>query len=210
MFTGLVEQLGQVHSLQPRDGITRITIVMMDAANFACELGDSVAVNGVCLTVVGFGDGTKLEFEVSSETMNLTSLGQLKPTRGVNLERALRASDRLGGHLVSGHVDGQARVVAFDRRSDGSFLEILVPTHLARYVAMKGSITLDGVSLTVNQVHDEASGARVAVMLIPLTLEKTTLNERKVGDSINIEVDLVARYLERLLKGPQSLAAVEH
>ena len=201
MFTGIVERTGCVIARGPAvaAGITRLVLTPEGPSEFAVSLGDSVAVNGVCLTVAK-AEGAELAFDVSRETLAVTSLGALATGGLVNLERAMRLSDRLGGHIVSGHVDGLGRIMAWDKRPDGWRLEVLVPLELSRYVAPKGSITLDGISLTVNTVSDSAEGCRVGLMLIPVTLEKTNLVKRVVGDYVNVETDLIARYLERLVR----------
>jgi riboflavin synthase len=190
--------MGRVASITNLEGMARLVIAPQTAGEFETALGDSVAVNGACLTVAHIG-AEGLSFDVSRETLALTTLGGLKVGSEVNLERAMRVSDRLGGHMVSGHVDGKARILHWDKTPAGWGLEVLVPAELARYVAPKGSITLEGVSLTVNAVADRADGARVSLMLIPVTLERTTLGKTQVGDVVNLETDLIARYLERLV-----------
>ncbi len=194
MFTGIIEATGQIHSLQPRGGDIRLQIVSstLDFADVA--LGDSIAVSGVCLTAVEFFD-QGFGADVSRETLSRTSLGELTPGAWVNLEKALLPTTRLGGHLVSGHVDGLGRVI--DRRRDGRSerWRFEAPADLARYIAPKGSICINGVSLTVNEVD----GAIFGINLVPHTLENTQLHRLKDGDKLNIEVDLLARYVERLL-----------
>jgi riboflavin synthase len=195
MFTGIVETTGRLARIEPRGGDVRL---MIDAGAFDpgdVAIGDSIAVSGVCLTAIAIGSSGTLAFDVSTETLSRTSLGSLSVGERVNLEKALRLADRLGGHLVSGHVDGLGRVVAIeaDARSQRWMFEL--PPELARYVARKGSIAIDGVSLTVNEVD----GHRFGVNLIPHTIEVTTLGDRKVGDPVNVEVDMVARYIERLM-----------
>jgi riboflavin synthase len=195
MFTGIVETTGHVARIEPRGGDVRLLIDAgtLDIRDVA--IGDSIAVSGVCLTVVEIESSRTLAFDVSTETLARTSLGSLAEGARVNLEKALRLSDRLGGHLVSGHVDGLGRVVAIgmDARSQRWTFEL--PPGLARYAAPKGSIAIDGVSLTINEVDD----ARVGVNLIPHTIEVTTLGDRKIGDPVNVEMDMVARYVERLM-----------
>ncbi|MCE5231931.1 MAG: riboflavin synthase [Mizugakiibacter sp.] len=194
MFTGIVQAVGRVARLEARGGDVRLG-VEAPALDFAdVRLGDSIAVSGVCLTVVEL-DGTRFAADVSNETLALTTLGKLKPGDPVNLEKALRLADRLGGHLVSGHVDGVGTVIEVrpDARSQRWTFE--APAALARYVATKGSICIDGVSLTVNAVE----GRRFGVNLIPHTVEHTAFRARRPGDAVNLEVDLVARYVERLL-----------
>ncbi len=196
MFTGLIEDLGSVRSLQTAGGsgvITIATALPMDEI----APGDSIAVNGVCLTVTAFGDG-QFSADVSAESLSRTLLGELRPGQQVNLERALRLSDRLGGHLVSGHVDGLGKIT--ERRPDRNAVRFTVEVapSLGRYLAEKGSVAVDGISLTVNRVFDR--GFSFAV--IPHSLSRTTLQERRVGSRVNIETDLLAKYVERLL-GPQ-------
>jgi riboflavin synthase len=193
MFTGIVEATGRVARVEPRGGDVRLLI---DAGAFDLRdvaIGDSISVSGACLTAVAIENGM-LAFDVSTETLSRTSIGALGIGARVNLEKALRLSDRLGGHLVSGHVDGIGSVVAIqaDARSQRWTFEL--PAELARYAAPKGSIAIDGVSLTINEVD----GNRFGVSLIPHTIGVTTLGDRKIGDPVNIEVDMIARYVERL------------
>lgn len=198
MFTGIVQAVGRIASREQRGGDARLVI---DAGALILDdvaLGDSIAVAGVCLTVVAL-DGARWAADISAETLARTTLGALRVGDGVNLEKALRLADRLGGHLVSGHVDGVGAVARIDLApDDGSGASqrwtFRLPRELARYVAVKGSICVDGTSLTVNEVGDDDFG----VTLIPHTLGATTFGSRRAGDAVNIEVDLVARYLERL------------
>lgn len=194
MFTGIVQAVGRVRSLERRGGDVRLAIACDDLDLSDVQTGDSIAVAGCCLTAVAL-DGDSFAADVSNESLSLTTLGALRPGDGVNLEKALRLADRLGGHLVSGHVDGVGKVLSIttDARSQRWLFE--APAPLARYVAAKGSITVDGASLTVNEVD----GARFGVNLIPHTIAHTTFAERHAGDAVNLEVDVVARYLERLL-----------
>ncbi len=184
MFTGIVEELGRLESLD--DGRLRIaaTRVVEDVS-----IGDSIAVNGCCLTVVAFGDDW-WEADVSDETISRTSIRSLRPGDGINLERAVKMSDRLGGHLVQGHVDGVGEIV--DPVSD---LRVRVPESLTRYLVEKGSVTVDGVSLTVVDALDDG----FTVAIIPHTADVTTLGARRPGDLVNIEVDVMAKYVERLM-----------
>jgi len=196
MFTGIIQAIGEVRGLQPSGGDVRLRIATgkLDLGDVA--LGDSIAVNGVCLTAVELpGDG--FVADVSRETLSLTSLGQLKPGSSVNLEKALTLATRLGGHLVSGHVDGLGRVI--ERHDDARSVRFTIeaPDALARYIAHKGSITVDGTSLTVNAV----SGSRFELNIVPHTLQETVMDGYAAGSRVNLEVDLVARYLERLLLG---------
>ncbi len=194
MFTGIIVAKGRVVSLTERGGDLELGI---DAGALELErisLGDSVSVQGVCLTVT-VKDGTRFFADVSRETMSKTTLGALKPGSAVNLEPSLRAGDPLGGHWVSGHVDsvGKLRALVQDARSWR--FEFELPESLVRFVAAKGSICVDGVSLTVNKVD----GRRFDVNIIPHTLKATTLGELKIDDGVNIEIDVIARYLERLM-----------
>jgi len=192
MFTGIVQALGRIARIETRGGDLRL-FVDATALDAEVALGDSVCVCGVCLTVVAREAGT-LAFDVSNETMALTTLGALRAGDGVNLEPALRLSDRLGGHLVSGHVDGVGHVVSIEPDARSQRWTFEVPAALSRYIAAKGSVCVEGVSLTVNEV----AGNRFGVNLIPHTIEATTFRHKRVGDAVNIEVDLIARYLERL------------
>lgn len=211
MFTGLVECMGKLVSLQPSgsenalvdNGASDIRIrVEVDSpaensgANVFCadvQEGDSISVSGVCLTALDVS-ANGFSADVSNETLRLTSLGQLKVDASVNLEKALLPSSRLGGHFVSGHVDGLARVTNISHDARSQRWEFSAPQSLMRFIAVKGSVCLDGVSLTVNEVQDD----RFGVNLIPHTLAKTSLAKRAVGDYVNLEVDLIARYLDRL------------
>jgi riboflavin synthase len=192
MFTGIVEATGSIRSSTPTDQGARIEIAAGGLDLGDVRIGDSIAVDGCCLTVIR---KTALGFlvDVSQETMNCTT--GFAVGRAVNLEKALRLSDRLGGHLVSGHVDGVGEVTRFEPAGESWLLEVRVPVELAKYVARKGSVTISGVSLTVNHVDRD----RFDVNLIPHTLEVTNLKTLQPGAPVNLEVDLVARYLERLV-----------
>jgi riboflavin synthase len=196
MFSGIIQSVGTVAQLQARGGDVRLVLDVGDFDLVGIAIGDSIAVSGACLTVVAI-DAAMLSFDVSLETLSCTTLGELKSGSGVNLEKALRLADRLDGHLVSGHIDGVGRVVSIqdDARSQRWIFES--PPALAKYIASKGSICVDGVSLTVNEVD----GARFGVNLIPHTIAVTTFKDKRVGDAVNLEVDLIARYVERLLRG---------
>ena len=196
MFTGIVQATGSIHSSTPTDKGARIEIASGALDLGDVRIGDSIAVDGCCLTVI---ERTPLGFlvDVSQETLDCTT--GFAPGRAVNLAKALRLADRLGGHLVSGHVDGVGEVMRFEQVGESWLLEVRVPAALARYIARKGSITISGVSLTVNHVEAD----RFDVNLIPHTLEVTNLDALRPGARVNLEVDLVARYLERLLAAPQ-------
>jgi riboflavin synthase len=192
MFTGIVAAVGRIVSSEAASGGLRLRI---DAAGLALDdvaVGDSIAVNGVCLTAVAL-DRTGFEADVSNQTLDCTA-GFPAGAR-VNLEKALRLADRLGGHLVSGHVDGVGKVRRLEPAGDNWSLAIAAPAELAKYIARKGSIAVNGVSLTVNTVR----GAEFVVNLIPHTLQATNLHDLKVGNGVNLEADLLARYAERLL-----------
>jgi len=192
MFSGIVADVGLIKSAQDREGGLRLTVATKALGMDDVALGDSIAVNGVCLTVVEI-QGNDFTVDVSRETLSCTA-GLGKQGARVNLEKALRLSDRLGGHLVSGHVDGVGEVVAFNDLGESWRLVVRAPHALSRYIAMKGSITINGVSLTVNLV----AGSEFEVNLIPHTLEVTTLQELKAGAKVNLEIDLIARYVERM------------
>lgn len=191
MFTGLVAAVGRIAATERRALGTRLQIA---AALGALDIGESICVSGACLTVVTRTDDA-FSAEVTRETLERTTLGRLSAGDPVNLERAAALGDRLGGHLLTGHVDGIARVTRVEPAGDARDVEVEVPVELARFIAEKGSIALDGVSLTVNWVE----GARFGVMLIPHTLAVTTLGAIASGRELNLEVDLVARYVARLL-----------
>ena len=194
MFTGIIESVGRLSKSELRGGDARLGIDV-GALPFAdVRLGESIAVNGVCLTVVAF-DASSFEADASNETLSLTTLGSLKPGAPVNLERAMRPTDRLGGHLVSGHVDGVGKVVGIHQDARAQRWRFTAPPALLRYIAKKGSICVDGVSLTVNDADEE--GFEVA--LIPHTVAHTAFAQTGIGDGVNLEIDLVARYVERLL-----------
>lgn len=199
MFTGIIQAVGTIQTLQKKGGDVALSVAIGNLPMGHVKLGDSIAVNGVCLTAVQLTE-TSFVADVSRETLSLTSLGNLKTGSHVNLERALTLQDHLGGHLVSGHVDGLGHVVA--RRNDGrsEWFEIAAPKELAKYIAAKGSITIDGVSLTVNRVD----GCNFEINIVPHTLQETIIGGYQAGTSINLEVDQVARYLERLLLGDKA------
>jgi riboflavin synthase len=193
MFTGLIEDLGIVRELRKSADSLRLTVATGIAMN-ELELGESIAVNGICLTVVSFGDG-QFSADVSPETVSRSTLSALASGSRVNLERALRFGARLGGHLVSGHVDAVGTVVALVRDGNAHRFTFHLPAEVNRYVVEKGSVAIDGISLTVNSVTDDT----FSVAIIPLTLAETTLKERPVGSRVNIETDIIGKYVERLL-----------
>ena len=193
MFTGLIERIGKIKNVQHIGGDIRLTVMIPEWTG-ECNLGDSVAVNGVCLTVTEIKNGS-LSMDVSAESVSRTTLGSIKPGSPVNLERALRLSDRLGGHLVSGHVDGIGTVTKKETRHRSWLFRIEIPETLSRYVIEKGSVTVDGVSLTIN-----ACGKTFfEVNIIPETIKATTLLARNRGDRVNIETDLIGKYVEKML-----------
>ncbi|MEJ8545878.1 riboflavin synthase [Brevibacillus borstelensis] len=195
MFTGLIEEVGTVEAVAVADQSSRLTIrastVLQDV-----RLGDSISVNGVCLTVASFS-ANRFQADVMPETWRVTALSALRPGMGVNLERAMRLGDRLGGHLVSGHVDGTGNILSKKADSNAVRFSIQAKPHLLRYVVPRGSITVDGISLTVVNVDEES----LSVSIIPHTLKQTNLQAKQVGDPVNLETDLIAKYVERLLSG---------
>ena len=194
MFTGIIEGVGRLAARKPIGGDVRFTFHVGSLPFDGVQLGESIAVNGTCLTVITF-DGETFQADASTETLGLTTLGELPVGAVINLERAMRPSDRLGGHLVSGHVDGVGRVLSVHADARAQRWRFAAPAPLLKYIAKKGSICVDGVSLTVNEVDGE--GFEVA--LIPHTVSHTAFSQTAVGDAVNLEIDLVARYVERLL-----------
>ncbi|MCB5186373.1 riboflavin synthase [Methylobacillus gramineus] len=191
MFTGIVQAQGQIKTIIQQGEDARLIIATGDLDISDVQIGDSIAVNGVCLTAIKLGNA-EFEADVSRETLSCT-VGLDQP-RSVNLEKALRLSDRLGGHLVSGHVDGVGQVIRFEPVGESMLLVIRAPHTLSRYIAIKGSVTIDGVSLTVNAVDKDD----FSLNLIPHTVEITTLKGLGVGSRVNLEVDLIARYVDRM------------
>lgn len=194
MFSGIIADTGVIALVEDREGALRLSVETGSLGLDDVSIGDSIAVNGVCFTVVK-KEGNVFTVDVSRETLNCTVGLEQKGSR-VNLEKALRLADRLGGHLVSGHVDGVGEVASFDDIGESWRLVVRAPLALAKYIATKGSITINGVSLTVNHV----AGAEFEVNLIPHTLNVTTLNELKAGSRVNLEIDLIARYVERMMQ----------
>ena len=208
MFTGIVEELGRVVRLETVEDSARLTVEAPTVTQDV-SLGDSVSVNGCCLTVTAV-HGSTFTADLMAETLTRTTLGSQAPGDPVNLERALRATDRLGGHIVQGHVDATAEVLDRSHGEHWDLLRVGLPREIARYVAVKGSVALDGVSLTVVDVEDAqhdapdasptpGAGASLSVGLIPETLRRTTLGRRRPGERVNLEVDVMAKYAERLL-----------
>jgi riboflavin synthase len=197
MFSGIIADAGMIKKVADREGGLRLTVATEVLGMDDVSLGDSIAVNGVCLTVIEV-DGNDFTVDVSRETLDCTTGLELQGGH-VNLEKAMRLSDRIGGHLVSGHVDGVGEVAAFNDIGESWRLVIRAPQALSKYIAVKGSITINGVSLTVNHV----AGNEFEVNLIPHTLEVTTLNELEKGKRVNLEIDLIARYVERMMQAEE-------
>jgi riboflavin synthase len=199
MFTGIIESIGSLREIVQRGGDVRLTVDTGSLDLGDVKLGDSIATNGVCLTAVAL-TGSGFSADVSRETLSLTTLHQLKPGSRVNLEKALTLSSRLGGHLVSGHVDGIGRIVQRHGDARSIRFQIQAPGALAKYIAHKGSICVDGTSLTVNAVE----GSKFELNIVPHTLQETIMEAYRPGTEVNLEVDLIARYLERLMMGEQA------
>lgn len=193
MFTGIVEDKGKVQRIEYR-GLEKRLAIEIPSHLTEVQLGDSISINGVCLTIAE-KQGKSIAIDLSSETLQKTTLGDVREGDPVNLERALRLSDRLGGHLVTGHIDGIGKIIEVIRQRDFLRLRIELPGVLSRYVVEKGSIAIDGVSLTVN----ECRGEEIELTLIPYTLEKTTLTGKNVGDRVNVEADILGKYVEKIL-----------
>ncbi len=203
MFTGIISAIGELAELEPRGGDARLSINAGGLSMSDVQLGDSIACNGTCLTAVELTENGFVA-DVSVETLTLTTTGNLKPGNRINLEKAMQASDRFGGHIVSGHVDGIGEVVSLHEDARSWRFRIRAPRELAKYVAHKGSITVDGTSLTVNHVD----GAEFELNIVPHTMTHTIMGDYQVGSKVNLEVDLVARYLERLLLGDKAADSV--
>ncbi len=197
MFTGIIEEVGKVISSTGANGTTRL-VVSCNQLNQEMKKGDSIAVSGVCLTAVDL-KADRLGFDLATETLARTSLGRLRPGSEVNLELPMKAGGRMGGHIVQGHVDGIGKFLGLDpiEGKEDYWLRIEIPAGLAKYVVFKGSISIEGISLTVAQVE----GAKVTVAIIPHTVEATNLKSLHPGDPINIEVDIIAKYAEKMLQG---------
>ncbi|MFZ4623753.1 MAG: riboflavin synthase [Rhodoferax sp.] len=202
MFTGIITGLGRIAAVQALgDSVShgkRLTLECPPAYLDDVTLGDSIALNGACMTVTGISPAER-EFSVDISAESLDKTAGLDTLGSVNLEKALRANDRLGGHLVSGHVDGIGVVTRFAQVGESWALQLLAPASMAKYLAYKGSITVNGVSLTVNLVDDLASGCQISINLIPHTLHNTALGQLQAGSRVNLEIDLIARYVERML-----------
>ncbi len=193
MFTGIIEDKGKVLKVDYQGEMKRLTLeVPFDLTEV--QLGDSISINGVCLTVVG-KRGKTILVDLSPESLQKTTLSRVKEGDKVNLERALRLSDRLGGHILTGHIDGVGKIT--ERRKEGNFLhlKIRIPSSVNPYVVQKGSIAIDGISLTVNESHEDW----IRLTLIPYTLEKTTLMQKRVGDEVNVEADILGKYVKKVL-----------
>ena len=201
MFTGIIESVGRINNIEPVGGDMRLHVGVGSLDMTDVQLGDSIAVNGVCLTAVEFGKNHFVA-DVSNETITLTSLKSLAAGSEVNLEKALLPTTRLGGHLVSGHVDGLGEIISIKEESRSIQFIIKAPDELKHYIAMKGSICIDGTSLTVNSITD----ANFEINIVPHTQQRTIIKNYKPGTKVNLEVDLIARYLERLLT-KQDIAA---
>jgi riboflavin synthase len=194
MFTGIVEEVGKIHRVESRSGYQRTTIAAQQVLE-GVKVGDSIAIEGACHTVVQF-DNSTFVVESVAETLKRTTLGDCRVGSKVNLERSLKLGDRLDGHMVAGHVDGVGKVKTLTESADNVVFEFEVPRDLAPYIAEKGSVAVNGISLTVVSVTDRT----FSVTVIPHTLSVTTLSEKHVGDRVNLEVDMIARYLERLVQ----------
>ena len=210
MFSGIIERLGTVKAVSLRDKAMDLTV---ETAFPDLELGESVAVNGVCLTVETFDAAGVATFHLSGETLSRTPLEQLKAGSRVNLERAVAANTRLSGHIVQGHVDNVATFASVEKSGDSYALRIFVPQALRQYVVEKGSITFDGISLTVNELHDDVvrgnqSGFEVGLTIIPHTWDHTNLSSLTVGTRMNVEVDVLSKYVENLLRFSPTLGKV--
>ena len=203
MFTGIVEAMGVVQTVEQRQGDVRITIATGDLDISGVHIGDSICTSGCCLTVIALGEGT-MSADVSTETLSVTTLKHWSHDTAVNLERSLTPSTRMGGHFVSGHVDGIAEVIERESSARAEVFWLRAPDELAKYIAKKGSVTIDGVSLTVNAVR----GAEFSLTIVPHTLDVTTIGLLHPGVKVNLEVDLIARYLERLQMGDAAAHAL--
>jgi len=199
MFTGIIESTGSITKIEPQNGDWKVTIQTGKLDMSDVQMGDSIAANGVCLTAISFADDHYVA-DVSAETLKVTTAGEWRVGTPVNLEKALRLQDRLGGHLVSGHVDGVGVVKSISQEGRSWRYEIEAPISIAKYIAHKGSICINGISLTVNQVNE----CVFDINIVPHTRQETTIKEFEIGTKVNLEVDLLARYLERMMTAPQA------
>ena len=198
MFTGIIESVGQVQSVQPVGGDVRLKIqTKLDMSDV--HLGDSIATNGICLTVIEFGEDWYAA-DVSRESLHRTTLGQWKAGQTVNVEKAMLPTTRFGGHIVSGHVDGLGEITLVREDARSLYFEVTAPVELAKYLAEKGSVTVDGISLTINHLR----GNVISLNLIPHTADRTNIGSWKQGMQVNLEVDVLARYIERLMLGDKA------
>ena len=193
MFTGIIEEIGRIKKVERIAGGIKINIAVNKVLD-DIKVDDSLAVNGVCLTVTQL-DNTSVLCDAVGETLDKTTLASIREGAQVNLERALKISDRLGGHIVQGHVNGIGEITQVQKRGENYYIEILLPAHLDKYVIEEGSITVNGISLTIAQIHD----ARIGLSIIPHTWKNTNLSGVKVGDKVNIETDVLAKYVEKML-----------
>lgn len=200
MFTGIIEALGKITHISEHEGMLRLTVSVVNKSEFSAKLGDSIAINGCCLTVTPQKQDDELtfQFDVSKESLEKTNLGQLKIHDAVNMERAARLGAHMGGHLVSGHIDGIAQVTNVDKNPDGWQVTVAIPKALRKYLIAKGSICLNGVSLTINRLEDKENHSDIGLTLIPTTLTETTFDQLHAGQILNVEVDMIGKYLERL------------
>jgi riboflavin synthase len=199
MFTGIIEAVGRVQQITPRNGDVRLTIATEKLSLSDVKLGDSIATNGICLTVVEL-TGQGFAADVSNETLRRTCLKTWQVGTRVNLEKALMPTSRLGGHIVSGHVDGLGEIISFKPDARSLQYQVRAPDSLAKYISEKGSITVDGISLTVNAID----GATFSLNIVPHTVQETNVGQWQTGSVVNLEVDLLARYLERLVMGDKA------
>lgn len=199
MFTGIIAAEGHIAKIEPTNGDYKVTIDVGKLDMSDVQIGDSIAANGICLTAIEFSDSYYVA-DVSAETIQVTNAASWKVGSPVNLEKALRLQDRLGGHLVSGHVDGVGHVTAISQDARSWRYEVEAPVDICKYIAAKGSICINGISLTVNLVD----GCKFGVNIVPHTRQETTIKHLQVGSNVNLEVDLLARYLERMVSAPQA------